>query len=844
MSGLLAPLFAWWLVIQLIGLLAWPLTRYVFRNLPDGGYAFAKPFGLLLVGYGAWLLAMFGLGAFGLPLIVLVAVAVAVAGGFVWRATRAVPLPSRLRPGTILAYEAVFVLALFFVAWMRSYNPDPWGTERPMDFAFFNAIQQSPTFPPLDPWLAGYSINYYYFGYLLLAVPALLSGLDPAVNYNLALALTYALAAQGIAGLLLNLVWLLPRAGQAPAAGSETAPVASSDTRPRRRPLAWLAAVLGVVFVLVAGNQAGALQVLVGDHRVVALDTRQLLSALAQRGAGAEQIELPYPVQAMDFGEFATIEPADRVADFNWWWPSRALWDAYAQRGGERVYNITEFPFFSFWLGDMHPHVMALPWGLLAMALALTTLAAREPPAFARGWRGWIDLAAAGLILGSLYVINSWDLPTYVLLFAGAFLLSYLRPADPARPLPWLLIARRFGLLVVALVVLFAPFYLTFRSLVGAADPLVDLPIIGRLTSTIAPFVGSRSDLAQFLSIFGLFLLPLVAFAYLAARRDRPDSAPPAQAAGFMARSASFGEHVAATAFLPLLPPILLVLGLLVGFPLLALLGLGLFALHQALRQAAWPARAFAYLGLALGCAVVFGTELIFIRDVFGTRMNTIFKFYYQVWLIWGVLAAYALWWLLTQTRAAARLAGVAVALVTFVLLAGALVYPVINLRNQVDYGLQVGLAGKTPRTTSPAGAAAVEWLRQHAPPGSVVLEMVGPTGGSYSPEGYGGVSASTGLPTVLGWVGHQQQWRGGDPAARAEIEPRREHVDRIYRTEDPATARELLRQYNVDYVYIGALERQNYAPAALAKFNVLGRLVFQQDDVEIYRIQPEVTLR
>ena len=80
------------------------------------------------------------------------------------------------------------MLALVFLALIRARMPDPWGTERPMDFALFNAIQRSTNFPPHDPWLAGYSINYYYLGYLLMAALALVSGLAPAVAYNLSLA--------------------------------------------------------------------------------------------------------------------------------------------------------------------------------------------------------------------------------------------------------------------------------------------------------------------------------------------------------------------------------------------------------------------------------------------------------------------------------------------------------------------------------------------------------------------------------------------------------------------------------------------------------------------------------
>jgi uncharacterized membrane protein len=172
------------------------------------------------------------------------------------------------------------------------------------------------------------------------------------------------------------------------------------------------------------------------------------------------------------------------------------------------------------------------------------------------------------------------------------------------------------------------------------------------------------------------------------------------------------------------------------------------------------------------------------------------------------------------------------------VFLAGALVYPALALRGMAEKGTLVGLAGRTPREHTAAGRASIAWLREHASPDQVLLEMVPPGGGSYSPEGYGGVSASTGIPTVIGWVGHENQWRGGDEAAKAELDPRQQDVDTIYETRDPQEARDLLAKYEVTYVYVGTLERRAYPAESLAKFDEIAEPVFQQGEVVIYRVQ------
>jgi YYY domain-containing protein len=936
LTDMLPEVLRWWLVVQAIGVVSLPLTTFAFRTLPDRGYAFSKSLGLLLVCYGAWVLSMFGLGSSGLPMLVIMSLLVGIGGGYAWfRLLRSEPPPAsegRASPvlavvhspvaylkqhwGDIIVYEGIFLVALVALVWLRAHNPHPWGTERPMDFAFFNAIQQSNIFPPNDPWLAGYSINYYYFGYLMMASVSLLSGLKLSVGFNLSLALIFALTALNTAGVLSNLVALTLTARRR-AAGAEQEPHQSS--RPSSRLLAfgvrYVVAVVGVVLVLLAGNQAGSLQLVTGDHRVVALDGWQLVSALQQTLQGKEQIELPSPVHTNphDFGTFTELEKRDRSEqEFNWWWPSRAVWDVHppdhpfsTEEQPLRRYNITEFPFFSFWLGDMHPHVMSLPFTLLAMALALSLLARSTVPGFTANRVGWLELFLTGVILGSLYAINSWDLPTYVLLAIGAILLLYVRQSKYPGMLAWSALFGQIVRVLLAAYLTFLPFHLTFHSLVGSAEPLTDTPLLSSFTRMVAPVHVSRTGIHEFLIMFGLFAIPLIAFVYLVHEGKRAGGTPQSHAqpgrqpqptgepahAGEQPTTADEPAHAGeqpTTAdepahageqphpqptsqppqrayggeifdpwaiMLPWLGPVLLVVGVLMGFPMLMLVGIGGLAFYRAIQHAHKTAEAFVLLLVALGCAILVGTDIMYLRDVFDTRMNTIFKFYYQVWLLWGVASAYAVWWLVHPALSAAgsskprgkmpgfRLLSLAVRggslLLFMVLLVGGMVYPFINLRNMWEHSELVGLEGTTPRQHPAGGDAAIAWLREHAQAGSVVLEMVPSTGGSYSGEGHGGVSASTGIPTVLGWAGHERQWRGGHETAMAEIGPRQSDVDTIYRTTNPQQALDLLQKYDVTYVYVGRLERQAYPAESLAKFAQIGEVVFEEGDVTIYRVIP-----
>jgi YYY domain-containing protein len=937
---MLTDILTYWLAALAFGIVGMPAARLLFGALPDHGYACARIAGLLLTGYVAWLAAMFGLAPFGAPLIVVAALAVFIGGVLALR--RASPEAAspaavvrwvRLNRGVVVFYEALFAVALVFLALLRAQEygfvgPHPWGTERPMDYAFFNAIRVSAVFPPHDPWMAGYSINYYYFGYLLMAAVSLVTGAHPAVGYNLSLALTFALTALGIAGLIYNLVALatskpqdaphatvpsntdrtdattphgdnaVPLSGMQAAfaipinrsptvvwgmrravsgaqqqmtarkeaahlvgasrihpiqasadvaAGSDVLPDDDEERNPEtdgtspdaRRHVSWygwVAALFTVVAVLLAGNQSAVLQVIVGNERIVALDGVQLAAAVGQALSGGETISLPYPARTGDFNEFITLTRGDRMADFNWWWPSRVVWDERPGWNPEtqqfevvRSYAITEFPFFSFWLGDMHPHVMALPFGALALTLALTILVQSAP---LRLWRNRVELLLSGAILGSLYMINSWDLPTYMLIFLGALALKTATQPDiagdafPAIPLITHLAPRWQGYLVNALlimlasVLLIAPFLLTFTSLVGGRAPLIDLPLIGGITRILG-FVTSKTGLHSFLIIFGTFLTPLIGLTATLARGT--------------ARTLLIASGV------------MVVAGTFIGFPLAALLPLGLAAALIAVQRVDHPADAFALGALALGSAICLGVELVYIRDVFENRMNTMFKFYYQTWLIWGVAGGYAAWrltqiagtcWQAQPRRGAMIAATLAAPAVALILLASGLTYPWLTAGKAFTEGRHVGLEGRTPREWTPEGAAAIAWVRANTPGDAVILEAVGP---SYDTAGigYGGVSSSTGRATVMGWEGHQQQWRGGDPQVLAQIAPRAADVATIYSTTDSALARALLATYGVDYIYVGEAERQTYPADGLAKLPALGDVVFQNSDVIIYRVRP-----
>ena len=253
-------LLSWYLIVQLITLLTLPLAARVFGNLPDRGYAFAKSLGILLVGVTLWLGTSYGLlrndtGGAWMALVIVAASAPRPAGP----PSRCPRHPQSKIPNPkskilyIIAVELLFALAFFGWAYVRAHDPAVNHTEQPMDLMFMNGIFTSPTFPPKDPWLAGYAISYYYLGYWLVVTLGRLAGALPEVAYNLGQACWYGLLLVGSFGVGANLwmangEWRMAKGKIVTSHATRSAPAAI-----RHSPFAILIGVLSALAVGVIG---------------------------------------------------------------------------------------------------------------------------------------------------------------------------------------------------------------------------------------------------------------------------------------------------------------------------------------------------------------------------------------------------------------------------------------------------------------------------------------------------------------------------------------------------------------------------------------------------------------
>jgi uncharacterized membrane protein len=203
----------------------------------------------------------------------------------------------------------------------------------------------------------------------------------------------------------------------------------------------------------------------------------------------------------------------------------------------------------------------------------------------------------------------------------------------------------------------------------------------------------------------------------------------------------------------------------------------------------------FILLLFLLGTALALSVEFIYLADSFGTRMNTVFKFYYQVWALWGVGSACAIGLTLNDKNLWLPFR-VMTSIVTALLVAAALVYPIMAISTLGDRANPTLDGTAWVKQSAPDDYAAIQWLNQNVSDSPVILEAPGQ---SYHAE-QSRVSAFTGLPTVLGWGGHELQWRGNyDEAGRREPD-----IRKIYTSRNDQETLTLLDKYAISYVYVG----------------------------------------
>lgn len=856
----------WWLMITAFGLAAWPLLFVLLPGLADRGYGFARFVGLLLTAWLAWALASFHVPAWGQAgVLVCLLLVASLSGGMVWRQRGALRDYVRQHWQRLAVIELLALLAFAFFIFVRLTNPDLWhfskGGEKPMDFAYFNAVLRSTSFPPYDPWFAGGYMNYYYFGFVLVGSPVLLLGYVPSFAYNLIIPTLFSLTGIGAFSVAFNIAskW------------QERRSTDTADTRPPRRVAnPWIAGIAALLLCVFAGNldtvrvigngmaslggydqPASLSQYLVLQHvRSTAQPPSAEEAVLLQQRAAQNHLpdRLAYEVENSfalwtsifrGLGQMFTGAPLPIGSDRWYWGPSRVLAEVHYETA--RDYAITEMPYFTFLYGDLHAHMINLPVLLFVLAFLFNefVLAGQER----RGtWARLLALALGALAVGLIRAINTWDWPSF-LLFAlvGLCYFWWLR---------WGQIGRRslldFAVYVGGFAVMSFLFALPYSAWYSAVYNSIDL------------WRDVRSPLWAYFVIHGLFLFLIVSLLIWETARWLRS----VRVAALRGR----GNWVYAGLFVTLVV-FLLALAASAGGYQVALVVVPLVLWIAVLFFRPGQTRAMRYLlvmsGFAL--AMTLGVEVIVISGDIG-RQNTVFKFYMQVWILFSVVGGVAFAALLSSSEHwAGRLRFLwFIPLVTMFVIAG--MYPFTATRARaldrmgpdtpltldgLDYMQYARHGDANPLTGETAWLELVDdyhiirWLQENVQGTPVIME-----GRRYGSEYQwnGRIAINTGLPAVLGWNFHQRQQRTFDPLPRF-VDQRGENIIAFYNTPEIEIAVDILWHYEVQYVILSAMERLQSNPAGLAKFELMAEMgllhvVHEQGEGLIYEVDRDALAR
>ena len=667
-----------------------------------------------------------------------------------------------------------------------------------MDFSYFNAVLKSVHFPPYDPWYAGGYINYYYWGFLIAAVPTKLLGIVPSIAYNLILPIFFGFTGVGAFTIGSNLL-------------TEKDSKSKNGMRSNNN---ILTGILSILFVLIIGNLGTVKMFLEGI-----LKLGRASSASFETGAGSVLVHFINGMVAFFNGKKFTYYPGD------WYWiPSRAI-------PGE---PITEFPFFTFLYGDPHAHLFALPITLLSLSWAVSIIKSNLD--FKNLRKFSLAIIMGAMITGALRPTNTWDYPVFLLISTIALLYSMiLNKSKLQMVLPEGLKNTPVWFNAVLFSILFAItsyiLYLPFSRWYGQGY------------TSVALWDGDKTPFSSFFIHWGLFIFVITSWLAVELHRwlkiTPISKLEPLYKRRYWILSIGF--------FFLAIWLWLLARGIIISllvFPLMVVILVFLF------RNDITSEKRFSLVLAGVGLGLTLIVETVVLTGDIG-RMNTVFKFYLQAWTVLALASSVFLNDLI-KTISPTQSNGFRTAWKTILVLLvfSASLYPVIasidKIKDRMAENVPLTLDGMSYMQY----AAYIEndvplelnrdydlirWMQGNVEGTPVIIE-------AHVPEYRWGnrVSIYTGLPGVIGWNWHQRQQRAINP--HDWVFDRVEDVSQFYSTQDISEAISIAEKYNIEYVVIGELERAIYPDEGIGKFlsnaEELFEIVYKMDGTYLLKVK------
>jgi len=781
------------LTVEIIGLVTFPVVARAFPVLADRGWAISKPVGLLLIATFVWL-ASYTQVIPNSPVVWWVGLSLlAILSSWTLRSNWNEFRKSLVRRWRIiLAIEVAFIVFFLMFLSLRAFDPAASGTEKPMDLMMLTAVTSAEHAPPQDLWLAGEPVAYYYFGYWIYGGVNAMAGTPPSIAFNVGIALVAGLAASVAASLVVTLV-----------------------RRDGGRTKDSLIAGGASAMLLLAMSNLSGLWTLVDITRAA-------------------------PDGLLNWYHGDQYERVNRIVtwrpdDFWWWWKSSRITNTFNESGEGLDFTIQEYPFFSFLLGDFHPHLMSIPFVLTGLTVITALFVANRTVSFTALKKNIPATVIVSLVIGSSGFINFWDVGLLLLLSTGLVIAGWISMRQPGiKSLIWA--ALPMAILWLTGVLIYSPFYF------GTAESQVQWPPLAPVKYGTRP-IHLLSIWLPLISV-GIPVVVLFATKYLRAangllRQSGANNAideqliwRPAWITGliltivpwmiWVVTHLMFNDSAQASDVISRLP----VTGLLGGVA-----GVLIAVVMTRARRGADDGAHFVMILAALALYLLFAAELFFVHDLFGNRMNTVFKFYYQAWIVLSVVGGYGIHiWAKHHGTFSGRSKFVSrTAIIVFAVLAGSSLYfPIASaVTKTVSSGLGPDLDSLSfLEERNDDEFNVITDLRNYRDSDDILVEAVG---GSYTD--FGRIAGSSGVPTLLGWTFHETQWHGSDEL----FQGREEDVRTIYTTSDQDELQSLIDNYDLTIVVVGPRETSTYGNIDLAMFDTLGDRIIEHGDYTVF---------
>jgi YYY domain-containing protein len=742
-------IISWFLIIEIIGLISFPIVLFTCPNLNDKGYSLSKTLGILLLTFVTWILVSLHILKFGQFSILFSGLIITITAALLSYKCRINPLKLlKENKNIIIKNELVFTISFLVFLLILIKNPNIFYSysEDFMDYGFIKAILRTEYFPPADPWYAGSSLTYYYGGHLIIAIMTVLSGVPSFIAYNIGGAMFFALTVLASYGLGYNLTHKSSYG------------------------------LLTALFVAFTGFLSGFLQ----------------FTAFV------------FP----DLGIAVGYQPENVNNIIEWFF-------TYPFHDINRIIpnTLNFYPGFVFLQGDIHGHMTSIPFQVAYISYIYGNIVKRTNPV--NRLNQTVEILIMGIFLGFFLFINSWNYPTYVIFTGLAIALAKFRGVTSdyyavlLSKIP--LIIEPLVKIVVVSVIIYSP-YLILSSSKGFYG-------IG--------LIGGRTQLSEFLEIFALFVFILATLMWFLMRNDPKTMAWIVLLSFLLAWISGF--HI-----------------LIIVIPIILASVIGM----QKALEGKSDNLSFVLLLAVTGTLLVLFCDLFYISDSYAKpyhRMNTVMKIYLEIWIFLGIASANALYFILRDSSMVSSFKkkfskAKAVWVIILISLIIASVISPLAMSLTLSGGKET-LYGKTPSFDTlngldylfneyPWDLIAIDWIDKNIDGSHTVVESPGDAY-TYSSR----VSSLTGLSTVIGWRSHEQMWRG----IWSGVGTRQDDANHIFNSECNEKTLELLEKYDVEYIYIGELEREKYSKAGLQKFEVHPEsyeLVYENSGVSIYSVK------